>query len=192
MRKYFLIIFIIFITSTAYSNELWNGLKIGMSLNEAKSVLEYRIGAVDVSSIFVQRIGLRNSPILDGSQNYKKNCYILVSLRASNNSYWQRGSDSPNIFLYHNEKNIVIGIRVYWAASFESLLQTTRNNFGNEIYEGQIPGGKYKYFLWDDGHRIIQLSETATGTGYMVFLDQDWHYENSFDIKGEHNSGIVF
>ena len=176
---------LLFISSSfLFSNELWNGINIGMNIQQASRVLSERTGTINQTTASHNQTGWRNSNLLHGTQNNMKGNYKVLAFRTYNRTYYQSRHDSDNnILLYYNQNNIIIGIRVYWNISQSELLQNTINNFGreNRVVENRGYSNTILYYrIWETNNRIIQLGGSYQGTGEMLFLDKAWYNANTY------------
>jgi hypothetical protein len=195
MKKILLGFIFLSLSSLIYSNELWNGLKFGMTTLEASRVLSERIEAKYMTTSSFNSVGWSNRNLLEGTDNNMRGTYKIMVFRTFNNSYFQTIHDTDtNIRLYYNQNNIIIGIRIYWNLSHSYLLQKARNDFGKEnriVQHRSIYNILSYYYIWETNDRIIQLGEFIEGTGEMLFLDKSWYNANSFN-NSNNNPGVVF
>jgi len=195
MKKILLGFIFLSLSPLIYSNELWNGLKFGMTTLEASRVLSEKIGAKDMTTGIYNSVGWRNTNLLEGTDNNMRGTYKVMVFRTFNNSYFQTIHDTDtNIILYYNQNNIIIGIRIYWNISHNYLLQKARNDFGKEnrvVERRTYSNNIYYYHIWETNDRIIQLGVSREETGEMLFLDKSWYNANSFN-NSNNKSGVVF
>ena len=193
MKKYsFFIFLLLLLSANIYSNELWNGIEIGMSVEEASNILHDRLGARDrTSSVFGARGWSNSHPIFWGHSPTPMKSYYFTRYFSTNQPQFRQFAGGTNIYLYSNENDIVVGVEIQWSTTnFPNMLQNARNAYGNEsVVEINTLFGVNRYYIWELDSRMVVLTNFVFMT--TTILDKKWYYENIYKDE-ELESSIIF